>query len=62
VLSPGNTDAEIGEKIDLCFNAGAQEVWLCASSGAMKFLARGAPHPLESSHLCPAFPNQVELP
>ena len=62
VLSPGNTDAEIGEKIDLYFNAGAQEVWLCALSGAMKFLARGAPSPTQNSHLCPAFPKQVELP
>src|SRR5271157_3670761 len=33
VLSPSNTDAEIGEKIALYFDAGAQEVWLCASSG-----------------------------
>ncbi|MGA2661690.1 MAG: Uma2 family endonuclease [Verrucomicrobiota bacterium] len=62
VLSPSNTDAEIGEKIDLYFNAGAREVWLCASSGAMKFLAHGAPHPLESSQLYPPFPKQVELP
>ncbi|MGO9201574.1 MAG: Uma2 family endonuclease [Limisphaerales bacterium] len=61
VLSPGNTDAEIGEKIALYFDAGAQEVWLCASSGAMRFLARGAPNPVESSQLCPRFPKQVEL-
>jgi Uma2 family endonuclease len=62
VLSPSNTDAEIDEKTALYFNAGAQEVWLCASSGAMKFLAHGSPHPLESSHLCPPFPKQIELP
>jgi Uma2 family endonuclease len=62
VLSPGNTDAEIDEKMQLYFNAGAQEVWLCALSGTMKFLAHGVPHPLESSQLCPAFPKQVELP
>jgi len=62
VLSPSNTDAEIDEKIALYFDAGAREVWLCASSGAMKFLAHGTPHPVESSPLCPAFPKQVALP
>jgi Uma2 family endonuclease len=62
VLSPGNTEAEINEKVALYFDAGAQEVWLCASAGAMRFLARGNPGPLDRSRLCPRFPQQVELP
>jgi len=62
VLSPSNTDAEINEKIALYFDAGAREVWLCASSGAMKFLAHGIPQPMGGSQLCPAFPKQVDLP
>jgi Uma2 family endonuclease len=62
VLSPGNTDAEIEEKTRLYFDAGAQEVWLCASSGAMRFLVRHATVSMETSQLCPAFPKQVKLP
>jgi Uma2 family endonuclease len=41
VLSPANSDAEIREKTALYFDAGALEVWHCAPSGAMKFLAGG---------------------
>jgi Uma2 family endonuclease len=62
VLSPGNTDAEIEEKIKLYFDAGAQEVWVCPASGTMRFWLRGAKRPGESSPLCPAFPKRVELP
>ena len=61
VLSPSNTVAEIREKTALYFDAGAQEVWLCSGSGTMKFMARDAARPLETSQLCPAFPQQVEL-
>jgi hypothetical protein len=61
VLSPCNTVAEIEEKTALYFDAGAQEVWVCAS-GAMKFSARGVARPLKTSRLCPAFPRQVKLP
>jgi Uma2 family endonuclease len=62
VLSPSNTNAEMREKTELYFDAGAMEVWLCAASGTMEFLARGAANPLRTSRLCPAFPSQVELP
>jgi Uma2 family endonuclease len=61
VLSPDNTDAEIQEKAALYFDAGAQEVWLCDASGAMKFLRSNSPPPLRSSGLCPKFPKKVEL-
>jgi len=59
VLSPGNTDAEIQEKMALYFDAGAQEVWLCETSGAMKFFANSVSIP--TSKLCPNFPAQIEL-
>ncbi len=62
VLSPSNTRAEVREKTALYFDAGAKEVWLCAASGAMTFLAAGAAGPLQASRLCPAFPKQVGLP
>lgn len=61
VLSAGNTETEMREKAALYFDAGAQEVWHCSSTGAMKFFtsARGAS--LRKSELCPEFPAQVEL-
>lgn len=61
VLSPGNTEAEMKEKTALYFDAGAQEVWLCAPSGAMSFLGRGVARPLEDSQLCSRFPKVIEL-
>jgi len=61
ILSPSNTRAEIDEKTALYFDAGAREVWICSSSGTMKFLARGASRQLKSSRLCAAFPKRIEL-
>jgi Uma2 family endonuclease len=61
VLSPGNTAAEIREKTALYFDAGAQEVWNCSTSGAMTFLAAGESEPLSVSRLCPGFPTHVQL-
>ena len=62
VLSPPNTKAEIQEKTALYFDAGAQEVWWCSTSGAMTFQALGAAAPLPASRLRPKFPKRVELP
>jgi Uma2 family endonuclease len=61
VLSPGNTDAEIQEKAALYFDAGAREVWLCDTTGQMKFLTSAAGRAARQSRLCPRFPRQVEL-
>ena len=61
VLSPNNTETEMQEKIALYFDAGAHEVWLCADSGAIRFLASATARPLKGSRLCPQFPKQVEL-
>jgi Uma2 family endonuclease len=61
VLSPGNTDAEIEEKMALYFDAGAKEVWLCSNSGRMKFFRARSARPAARSELCPQFPARVEL-
>ncbi len=61
VLSPSNTEAEIREKTELYFDAGAKEVWHCSSSGVMTFLRAGEEHPPRSSRLCPKFPARVRL-
>src|SRR5262245_52276637 len=60
VLSPGNTEAEVREKMVLYFDAGAREVWNC-DRGAMSFFIRGVARPARASKLCPKFPRQVEL-
>ncbi len=59
VLSPGNSDAEIQEKMALYFDAGAKEVWLCETTGAMKFFADS--QSVRVSKLCPDFPAHIQL-
>jgi Uma2 family endonuclease len=61
VLSPGNTETEIQEKMALYFDAGAIEVWLCDLSGAMRFYRGGKECSPPRSELCPPFPAQVQL-
>jgi Uma2 family endonuclease len=61
VLSPGNTDSEIQEKIALYFDAGAKEVWLCDTSGAMKFFLSAGSRAARVSNLCADFPARVKL-
>jgi Uma2 family endonuclease len=60
VLSPSNTAAEIHEKMELYFHAGAREVWVRGLFGAMSFFGPGR-SPLDRSELCSAFPTQIEL-
>jgi hypothetical protein len=60
VISPSNTEAEVQEKVALYFDAGAREVWLCETSGVMKFLRKAAATPHKSSPLCPRFPREIE--
>ena len=57
VLSPSNTDEEIGEKVAACFAAGVREVWICQRDGKMGF--RGLDGPLDQSVICPEFPDNV---
>jgi len=61
VLSPGNTETELREKIALYFDAGAVEVWVCSPLGEMRFFHRGEAEPSPASLSCPGFPSQVEL-
>ena len=61
VISPGNTEEELDEKMALYFDAGAREVWLCAKGGAMSFFTAGGALPVRGSKLCPQFPRQVKL-
>lgn len=58
ILSPSNTASEIEEKKQLYFDAGAQEVWLCAEDGTMSFFLPNAP--AASSPFCPDFPARVD--
>ena len=62
VLSPGNTEGEMQEKMALYFDASAQEVWLCSESGGMSFFGPSPTHLLDDSKLCPQFPKQIDLP
>jgi putative restriction endonuclease len=62
VPSPRNTKSEIREKTALFFDAGASEVWICAESGAMTFLAREDQNaPMHTSKLFPEFPAHITL-
>jgi Uma2 family endonuclease len=60
VFSPSNTEEEINEKALLYFDAGAQEVWVCGTFGAMSFFAPGLSR-MPASGLCPPFPAQVAV-
>ncbi|MES2707287.1 MAG: Uma2 family endonuclease [Verrucomicrobiota bacterium] len=60
VISPSNTPWEMREKRQLYFEAGAEEVWLCAEDGAMSFFHRAEPDEiLARSFRCPEFPQAV---
>lgn len=60
VLSPGNTRAEMEEKRELLFEAGAEEVWFCDKRGRIFFYLKEEPvKPAVRSRLCPDFPEQV---
>ena len=58
-MSPSNSEVEMQEKAALYFAAGAQEVWLCATDGAMRFFAQSGE--LAASVLFPDFPAQLEI-
>jgi hypothetical protein len=55
---PSNTEAEIQEQAKLYFDAGANEVWLCAPDGGISFLG---PTAMQRSRLCPQFPKWVQF-
>lgn len=61
VVSPGNPEAEMREKMALYFDAGAKEVWLCSPSGKIKFFLANRTKAATSSGICPDFPAELEL-
>ena len=61
VLSPGNTDREMGHKKRLYFEAGAKEVWYCGNDGQLEFYrAEADDRRNPTSALCPEFPRTIE--
>jgi Uma2 family endonuclease len=60
ILSPSNTAEEISEKIDLYFEAGAREVWICDQSGTVEFYHSGVRQARRSSEMCPEFPQRID--
>jgi len=62
VLSPSNSELGIQEKMALYFDAGAQEVWVCGSDGAMRFFGADQAGLMKRSRLCPKFPKRLKLP
>ena len=62
VCSPSNTDAELKEKGQLYFGAGALEFWTCDQKGKVQFyLCENPIKAVEKSVLCPEFPEIVEI-
>ena len=60
VISPTNTDAEMGCKKQLYFEAGAEEVWYCREDGRMEFYGKSNPDVfMPQSSLCPHFPVRI---
>lgn len=60
VLSPSNTREEMQGKMQLYFERGAREVWLCDEHGNMEFFPSTQTEPVAISAMCPTFPKSVE--
>ena len=60
VLSPSNTAREIEEKINLYFEAGALEVWVCEQNGVIHFHFPNR-EIRDTSELCPKFPSKIQI-
>ena len=58
VLSSSNTEDEMKDKIDLYFEKGAREVWIC-EDGAMHFYRVDGKK--EKSIFAPDFPKKIEI-
>jgi Uma2 family endonuclease len=59
ILSETNTGAEMTEKRDLYFAAGAEEVWTCDPEGRIRFFIPGEER--NRSPRFPEFPNQIDI-
>ena len=59
IVSPSNTVAELEEKKQLYFDAGAREFWICDEEGNMRFFNhRGE---LKRSEIFAEFPERIEI-
>jgi len=58
VRSPGNTIAELHQKRDAYFRAGAKEVWICDSTNRMTFFDLAGE--INRSKICPDFPLVIQ--
>ena len=59
ILSETDTGAEMTEKRDLYFAAGAEEVWTCDPEGRIRFFIPGEER--NRSPRFPEFPNQIDI-
>ena len=59
IISPSNSKKEMQQKMDLYFEAGATEVWLCNLKGNVEFYNVGGQ--LEQSLIAPEFPKIITL-
>ena len=59
VRSPSNSYREILEKLELYFDIGAKECWMCDQTGYMTFF--NTEGQIARSVLCPDFPAQLSL-
>ncbi len=58
VVSPSNSRREMEEKIQLYYDQGAHEVWLCSEAGTLEFFSPAGS--LETSTLFPKFPSAIK--
>lgn len=59
VLSPSNTREEMLGKMQLYFERGASEVWLCDEEGNLEFFVHDSVTPVADSRLCAGFPKHI---
>ena len=59
IVSPSNTRVEMLGKMQLYFERGALEVWLCDENGHFEFFSCQQPEPITSSIVCPDFPLTI---
>jgi Uma2 family endonuclease len=57
IISPSNVEAEITEKTRAYLAAGAQEVWLVAETGKIRFLDASGEKPASRFPVTPALPD-----
>lgn len=59
ILSPSNSEIEMGEKKELYFACGAREFWICDKDGNMQFFRNTGP--LVHSDIVHGFPKKLPI-